>query len=52
MYVDIAKFRGARGLGMKEKSKKKIFAAFHIQPHKLKGLDYNFSKIFEITTPP
>ena len=28
--VDIAKFRGARGLGMKEKSKKKYFCSF---PH-------------------
>ena len=30
IYVDIAKFRGARGLGMKEKSKKKYFCSF---PH-------------------
>ena len=37
---------------MKEKPKKNIFAAFYIQPHKFKGLDYNFSKIFEITAPP
>ena len=37
---------------MKEKSKKTIFAAFHIQPHKFKGLDYNFSKIVEINAPP
>ena len=52
MYVDIAKFRSARGLGMKEKSKKNIFAAFHVQPHKFKGLDYNFSKICEIAAHP